>query len=686
MKASELLRKYAAGERDFRRVSLRGQSFKGKDLSGADFSEADIRGTNFKEAHLTGANFSQAQAGLENRWAILLVIYSWLLSAFSGFMSGFIGYILVLIFHGFLENQIEGWIALFILIAVVIIITIRQGIGVRAVAFAFTFAFIFAFGFASAFGFGFGFALTFAIAVAFGFAGAFAIAVTFGFAGVFTFAIAFDFSRAFAGAFAFVFAGIFAGAFAFVFAGIFAGILAEAFAGAFAVTLFSAYIAWRAMQGDEKQALIGNIAVVLTATGGTSFYRANLTDANFTGAKLKSTDLRKANLTRTRWRKAQKLDQVRPGTSYLKSSQLRKWLIGEGEDKNFNGQNLRGINLQGANLTDASFIGADLSEANLQNADLSRAKLAQTQLAKTDLTGATLTGAFIEDWGITGETKFDGVRCEYVYMRLPTPDNPDPWRKPENKEEVFEDGEFGDFIKPIIDTLDLYHNQEVDPRAIAISFKQLAENNSNAQLRIVGMEVRGEDKFLLRAKTAETIDKSQLSAKYFEIYNKIKALAEQEIKALIEEKDNRIRSLETMVTTALKSPSFYAENYQNQGDTKVSDENRNINIGRGNYNEKIEGDYIQGNYYAGEAKQTLAEASTEIQQLLQQLEQTYPSNTTGEKMAVATEVIKRIESNTPLADKILSALKVGGAEALKQTLNHPTATFVLAALEDWQNK
>lgn len=35
MKASELLNKYAQGERNFQRVNLRGQSFKGKDLSGA---------------------------------------------------------------------------------------------------------------------------------------------------------------------------------------------------------------------------------------------------------------------------------------------------------------------------------------------------------------------------------------------------------------------------------------------------------------------------------------------------------------------------------------------------------------------------------------------------------------------------------------------------------------------------
>lgn len=117
-------------------------------------------------------------------------------------------------------------------------------------------------------------------------------------------------------------------------------------------------------------------------------------------------------------------------------------------------------------------------------------------------------------------------------MRLPTPDNPDPHRKPDNRQEVFGDGEFGDFIKPIFDTLDLYHNQGVDPRAIAISFKHLAENNPEADLRIVGMEVRGEDKFLLRAKTAIAADKSQLSAEYFATYNQLKALAEQEVKLI----------------------------------------------------------------------------------------------------------------------------------------------------------
>ncbi len=320
---------------------------------------------------------------------------------------------------------------------------------------------------------------------------------------------------------------------------------------------FVSSISRRVLKGDPKYALIRNMVVAFAAFKGTSFRSADLTDANFTKATLKSTDFREANLTRTSFHKTKKLDFVRPGKTYLQKAQVCLVLVtGLGQDKNFDRLDLRGVNFQGANLVDASFISTDLSEANLQDVDLSRAKLVQTQLDGTDLTGAILTGAYIQDWGITRDTKFDGVRCEYVYMQLPTRENPDPYRKPDNREEVFADGEFGDFIKPIVDTLDLYHNQGVDPRAIAISFKQLTENHPDAELEIVAMEKRGEDKFLLRASTALEADKSELNAEYFDTYNKLKGLSEQEIRLLLQEQGSEIHDLKKSVQSILIGSSY----------------------------------------------------------------------------------------------------------------------------------
>ena len=458
----------------------------------------------------------------------------------------------------------------------------------------------------------------------------------------------------------------FAVAVAFAGAGAVAVALAGAFAGdvAVAVALFSSYIAWRAMKEDEKYSLIRNIAIVFAAIGGTNFRNATLTDANFMGATLKSTDLRNATLTRTDFSKTKLLNRVCAGKTYLQNTQLRQLLItGQGQDKNFDRQDLRGVNLQTAILTDASFIGADLSEANLQDADLSRAKLVQTQLDGTDFTGTTLTGAYIQDWGITNDTKFNGVRCEYVYMRLPTKENPDPLRKPDNNKEVFADGDFGDFIKPIFDTLDLYHNQGVDPRAIAISFKELAENHPDAELRIVGMEVKGEDKFLLRAKTAVTANKSELSNEYFNTYNQVKGLPEREIQLLLAEKDSQIHRLENMVMTALERPSFFAQTYQNQGDTKMTESYQSKYDQRNANNQFVDtaesGSNVRFNQtnYTPEQKQSLAEAAAEIQNLLKQLDETNPTATESEQIA-------HLKDNTTpnFRKRALSALQ-GGTEA-----------------------
>jgi uncharacterized protein YjbI with pentapeptide repeats len=665
---------------DFSHQNLRGRSFKGQDLAGANFSHADIRGTDFSGANLREANFSHAKAGLQKRWTIGLVLISCLMLALSGFFSAYVGYS-ILFFN----------VSVFSLTSLLIfwLLTFYRGtvIGFSYVAFAF--------------------AVSIGLAVFF----AFVKVKNAPFIGAFvgTVVVAGGLSVALSSAFlatssiskfkSYLIAGTIsitvAGTLALNVAKINAAI--SSIAVAFTVALLSSHISWRALKGDKKDAWVRSFAIAFSAIGGTNFQGADLTGTNFANATLKNTDLRNAILTRTCFQKSEGLNDVRPGKSYLYNSEIRQVLVnGQGQSKNFDRQDLRGVNLKGANLIDASFIGTELSHANLQEADLSRAKLVQTQLNGTDFTGATLTGAFIEDWNITTDTKFDGVRCEYVYMRLPTQDNPDPHRKPDNREEVFATGEFGDFIKPIFDTLDLYHSQGVDPRAIAISFKQLAENNPEADLRIVGMEVRGEDKFLLRAKTAIAADKSQLSAEYFATYNQLKALAEQEVKALIAEKDSRIADLQNMVVTALQRPSFYAQTYQNQGDTIMPEGSKresNFNLQGAQFAgglvnaDNVIAHQIGGNItnYNPEQKQNLAEAAAEIQQLLNQLGQSYPTNTPLEKQIAVTEALKQIDSNPTLKARVIGALKSGGTEALKELVDHPLVNILLATLEGWQD-
>ena len=215
------------------------------------------------------------------------------------------------------------------------------------------------------------------------------------------------------------------------------------------VTGQSIYIAWLALiQKDTKFAFIRDFAISFAARGGTSFRNADLSKANFDGAILKSADFREANLTHTSWLKAQKLSCACVENSYLQYPEVQKLAItGEIQNQNFDNLNLQGINLREANLVDVSFIGANLSQANLRGANLSRARLIDIYLEATDLTGACLTGAYIQNLKISNKSKFDIISCQYCFWRLPTHDETDPLRFPEDYHKTFAPGEFTEIIK-----------------------------------------------------------------------------------------------------------------------------------------------------------------------------------------------------------------------------------------------
>ena len=313
MKSKTILARYAQGERDFRRENLRGQSFQGRNLSGADFSDADLRGANFKNAMLRGTKFRQAKAGLQRSWSIVILLVSSIALILSGITSFYGG-----CYTGFIVNYVKGsnlifaWIGL-VAIIVLFVVILNQGIEtVQALVVAFVFAFAIAVALAGAFALAFPFALAFALGLPLVIA--LAVATIAAGAGVLDGVLV-----GVLGLLVAVGAAV-AGVLAveqlplpFAKTGTLGLEVASAIAGilAFLLALLGSYLGWDALNENPKHAWIRKNAIAFAATGGTSFYNADLTDADFTGATLNSTDLRQANLTGACLENTSKLDLAR---------------------------------------------------------------------------------------------------------------------------------------------------------------------------------------------------------------------------------------------------------------------------------------------------------------------------------------------------------------------------------------
>lgn len=556
---------------------------------GADFSGQDLRGADFTGASLIGANFSNCQGGLGLSQLVGLATAVVLMAILAGFITGYATSALsVFKTSGHVLSEyalVSGLLSLGILV-IFLGFALRRGLafaGVTAVTLAAMVAMTAAIASAQV--------ATLAIVQSFAIAGAVA-GVLYGAVG-FAAAIALGGIR-----FLIAMAGV---AVISAAVGILFGVpdaagtslwLACAIAAVLSLILLGLALqaGWRSWQGEPRYGLVRQIAIALTAQG-TCFRGADLTDANFSNALLRNVDLREARLIRTNWTHVQQLKRSRLDGTYLAHPQIQQLVITkDGRDQSFDHQDMRGLNLQEANLSDANLMGVDLGDSTLVGADLSRVNLVQAQLQRTSLAQACLTGAYIQDWGIATSTELEQVRCDYIFMRLPTKDDPDPCRKPDNRNEVFGADDFSDFIAPIIKTLDLYRQQNVDPRevaqqyktldlyhhegidpaAAAIALKSLADQYPTSHLQVVALEGRGHEKIRLQARVTGDLDRSNLSEEYFERYGAIKAMPYGDIQALLAgmtEKDQRIRSLETMVTSAIENNRFYVETYYNLGDT-----------------------------------------------------------------------------------------------------------------------
>lgn len=78
------------------------------------------------------------------------------------------------------------------------------------------------------------------------------------------------------------------------------------------------------------------------------------------------------------------------------------------------------------------------------------------------------------------------------------------------------------------------------------------------------------------------------------------------------------------------------------------------------------------------------EATAEIQRLLKQLSQSYPTDTTAEKMIVAVEAIKQIESDPTWKHRVTVAAKTAGLAAFEKAFDNPVVgAFITGAIKGW---
>ena len=288
-----------------------------------------------------------------------------------------------------------------------------------------------------------------------------------------------------------------------------------------AILLFTlAYpIAKRTLAGDEKHALFHQVAVFICTFFGTSFRNANLTDANFTNAILKSTDLRRANTTKTLWRQAKNLELARTGDTILIDPKVRDLLItGDGYKKSYTGANLRGANLISANLSYADLKAADISDASLQAACLDWANLTEVQAIGTDFSYAQITGCSLENWNIDVTTKLNEVESKFVYLLENfKPNTDDRERRPSSGE--FEPGEFTKLFEEVLNTVDLIFRNGIDWQAFMSSFKQVQVENEDTELNIQSIENKGDGVVVVKVSVPEETNKEKIHREFVQIYD-----------------------------------------------------------------------------------------------------------------------------------------------------------------------
>ena len=689
MTAQEVIQSYKEGNRDFRGVSVCGQSFEGQNLSEADFSEADIRSTNFTKATLNQTTFVGAKGGIQKSWRFIQQLLATFIGLFGGCFSWIYVGINVQLFapeHFNIGTFLAGIISS-LLVAISMLSFANHGFTVKSLT-----TILIA---------GVGAAITAVpLAVVIGaFVSPYAAGGVLGSVIVAPIATVACIGTAVAVAVGGNTARVILALISLV-------SLSNSAAAttALAIFIFSAYIDSETHKNNEKFHLIRIWNNAFNAIGGTSFIGADLTDAVFDGAFLNSTNFKEAILNYVSWKNAKKLNFSCWGKSILANTKVQELLVyGDGTNQDYQGLNLSNINLAEAKLSGANLKQVDLSGSILYDAELYNANLREAICINTNFTKVKLTGACIQGWNIDHSTKLDDVDCKYMFLLEPDRD-----RRPYNLNKEFEVGDFTRLYQQAVETLDLIFKDGIDWKSFAVTLQTLNTEQKlniegeNKQLSVRAIEKRDDGSFVIRVDVPDTIDKAKIEAEFKKKYQKELAAQEQQYRKQLQAKDidiehyfqqntkliNIVGILSAAAEAALLNKSPISTIYNNFMFTNESkgDTYNQTGVGVGH----ISGGSFTGNTFAANINESpnhsLVAAAAEIRDLLSELEKSYPTTTTTEKMIIAAEAIKHIEANPDYKKRIVNALKDGGIAALEKAIDNPIGAFLKGAFEGWEKE
>lgn len=274
---------------DYSNKNLQGKSFKGHNLQNANFCESDIRGVDFSSAILENADFSKTKTGLRTRFAILVFIFSLVVSLFSGYIAMLSGITIRSLLNSDETNmQAAGYITLGYFLIFIGLALWRGFFNATKKIFIIMLVLTIILGlFANLTGLGTGIGALKAL-----------LALVL----MWLMFLVGTISRATAGALAsniiFIIVAM---------AGATFGRSVGGGLGTVVLALSCAVISKRALSEKNKSSLLRKIAIGIVAKFGTSFKGADLTNASFNDAEIKNTDFSNAKLAGVNWNNSKKL-------------------------------------------------------------------------------------------------------------------------------------------------------------------------------------------------------------------------------------------------------------------------------------------------------------------------------------------------------------------------------------------